>query len=146
DFLCARRQRAPADRRRPRAVGPPPFGHFVGIALDDLDIVVGNPEFVGDALGVGGPVALSVARGTTASSHFPTGMDTNYPICPETGLCGELGRQPRRCEATRLDVTRQADAEVSSLLTASFLSFAEVVVAPHLKRAVEGRFVVAAVV
>src|SRR5699024_6024099 len=93
-----------------------------------------------------GPVALSVARGTTESSHFPTGMDTNYPIFPETGLCAELGRHLRRCEATRLDVTRQADAEVSTLLTEFFLSFAEVVVAHHLKRAVEGRFVVAAVV
>src|SRR4051812_38361507 len=88
-----------ADLQRPGTASDAALAHHVGVAVDDLDVLHGNAEPVGDEHGPSGDVALAVGRGAGAGNALSVPLHLD---------AGEL---LARAAARYLDVHRQSDAE-----------------------------------
>src|SRR5262249_9076732 len=65
------------DGRRAAPVRPHAEGNRVGVAVDDLDLLHGNAEVVGDQLGERGLVTLAVRVRSRVDRHHAGRVDTN---------------------------------------------------------------------
>ena len=68
----------------PAAVGAPAHRCVAGVAVDDGHVVYIDAQFVGDNLGEGGLLSLSVGRSSGVNVHLAGGMEAHYGALPQT--------------------------------------------------------------
>ena len=149
DLVDASRDRRTADGGAAAAVGAHAELDQVGVAVDDLDRLRRDAEPVGDDLGEGRLVTLSVGGGAGVDGDGTGGVDAHVGALPQSGLSAQRADDRRGRETASLDVGRETDPELpaaGAVGAAGRLLAAQVVVADHLERAVHRRRVVARVV
>ena len=146
DLLGRHVDRRCADGTAAAAVAAHPERHLAGVAVDDVDVVDRNLQFVGDDLRERRLVALAVRMRAGEDRHLPGRMDADVRALVQARLRPERARHRRRREPTRLEVGGEADAEVPALFARRLLLTTERLVVEDLQGLVEGAGVVAAVV
>ena len=107
---------------------------LIGIAGDDVDVANRHAKLVGGDLGEHGKMPLPL--------RADPGRDADFAVVLHLNFGALVG-----ANASALDVTDNADADVASLRAQSRLLLGEeVTVANHLQRLVEDRLVIAAVI
>ena len=148
DLVDGLDQRLAADDEGARAVGVQALGRDLGVAVQDLDVLEGDAQPVGDDLAEGRLVALPVRGGAGDDLDRAGGEHPDAGVLPAAGAVVELAQHPRRCEPAHLGEGRDPDAELDPVtgLAALLLLGAQLVVAEHLPGPLGGLLVVPGVV
>src|SRR5690606_8150325 len=133
-------------RRRPGTVGAPTHGDPVGVPVNDLDFLKGNAQFLGDDLGEGGLLSLTVGGSPGEDGYFTRGMDADGGAFPQSPLEADSAGDLRGTQSAQLHVGGEADPQVAPLFACFLLLLAELVVVDHLQGLVQRPVVVAGVV
>ena len=135
-----------ADRQRARAVGAHADRGLVGVAVDDVDVLVGHAQLLGDHLRQGGLVALAVAVGAGHHLHLAGVGEADLRALPQADAGAERAHHRRGGDAAGLDVAGEADAAQLAAPLGLGLARREAGIVGELQRLVERRLVVADVV
>ena len=138
--------RGAADHGRAAAVGPPPHRPGGRVAVHDLDIVNGKPQFVGHDLGERGLLTLPVRRRPGEDGRFGGRVQPHHGALPQSALEAGRADHGRRPQPADLHVGAEPDAEQLAVPRAALLLLTEAPVVHRGERLVEGRAVVPAVV
>src|SRR5262249_19094789 len=140
------RQRGAADCGRAAAVGAPAHRRILRVAVDHLDVVDADAQFVCDDLRERRLFALTVRRRADEHVHLAAWMEADDRAFPEPALEPNPTRHLRRTEATDLDVERDTDADVAPLLARRLLLGPKLLIIHAFECLREHALVVAAVV
>ena len=110
DLVGGQHQRLAADHQGPRAVGVQALVRDLGVAVQDLDVLEGHAEPVGDDLAERRLVALAVRARPVMTSTLPVGSIRIVGVLPATGAVVELAEHPTGRQAAHLGERRDADA------------------------------------
>ena len=100
-------------------------GH--GVAMNHADIFGIDPEFVGNELGEGSFLTLTVRRCAGKHSDFAGWLNAHGAALPSSG-----GRGSRRANGADFNIGRNTDAVILALLPSVFLPTAQSVIAGEL--------------
>src|SRR5690606_20706214 len=106
---CARQGRT-ADRQRARTVGAHAHRHERRVAVDDLDILDRHAELVGDELGEGGLMPLSVAVRAGIDEDAAGRIEADLARFPQAYAGTERANHGGRRDAAGLDIGTETDA------------------------------------
>ena len=104
DLLAGVDHRLAADRQRARAVGAHADRGLVGVAVDDVDVLVGHAQLLGDHLREGRLVALAVAVGAGHHLHLAGVGEADLGALPQADAGAERAHHRRGGDAAGLDV------------------------------------------
>src|SRR4029077_6013160 len=114
---------------------------FGGVAVSQLDVLVGHAQLVGDDLRKGRFVTLSVRMGSCVDKDRAGRCDPYLRRLDQRDAAGRGRGGGAGAESAELDPGRGDGAQVATLLAKVGLLFAQRVITDQLERAIE-RFVV----
>ncbi len=137
-----------ADDERARAVGVKALVRDLGVTVQDLDVLEGDTQPVGDDLAEGRLVPLTVRAHADDDLDLARREHAHARVLPATRAVVEAAEDTAGRETAHLGEGRDADAQLHGVLglAPTTLLLAQLVVAEHLLGQVRGGLVVAGVV
>src|SRR3972149_1910236 len=116
DLPSAAHQRAATHRRTPAPVRSHAEGNAAGVPVNDFDVLIADPELVGNDLSERGLMTLTVGVRTGEDRDFARGMDPHHRAFPETYRRPQRARHSRRGRAARLNASAHPNTDQPAFL------------------------------